>query len=195
MKFQALACTIALMAVLAFIGTSPVRAQSTNAPDAFVGTVEKIDAEAKMIYVKSKDGVVKAFKWTKKTTTHGIKSAAVWTDRAAHVGAHVVVRAVTIAGEDTIKGLHWFGSGAVKVTEATVHYVEKNGKKVGVAVANEAREIFDVSEHAVVNTGKTIGHGAKEVGRQAGKEFSAVIHTFESGGKKFIHFIEHKDKP
>jgi hypothetical protein len=162
--------------------------------DAFVGTVEKIDAEAKLIYIKSKDGVVKSFKWTKTTTTHGIKAAAVWTDHAAHVGAHVVVRAVTVAGEDTIKGLHWFGQGTLKVTEATVHYVEKNGKKVGVEVAGEARKMYDVSEHAVVNTGKTIGHGAKVVGKQTGKQFSAVVHTIESDGKEFIQFIEHKEK-
>jgi len=195
MKIQNVLGTIMFVVALVFLAGSSVSAQANDAPDAFVGTVEKIDAGAKMIYVKSKDGVVKAFKWTKSTTTHGIKSAAVWTDHAAHVGAHVVVRAVTIAGEETIKGLHWFGRGAVKVTEATVHYVEKNGKKVGLTVANEAREIYNVSEHAVVNTGKTIGHGAKEVGKQAGKEFSAVVHTLESEGKKFIHFIEHKEKP
>ena len=67
---------LALFTLLA--GTS-VNAQEKIAPDAFVGTVERIDAEAKVIYVKSKDGVVKAFKGTKATTMHGIKSAEVWT--------------------------------------------------------------------------------------------------------------------
>ena len=194
MKIQNMISTVLFMVDFVFIAGSPAGAQAKNSPDAFVGTVEKIDAEAKMIYVKSKDGVVKAFKWTKTTTTHGIKAAAVWTDHAAHVGAHVVIRAVTIAGEDTIKGLHWFGHGTLKVTEGTVHYIEKNGKKVGHTLANEAREIYDVSEHAVINAGKTIGHGAKVVGKHVGKDFSAVVHTVESDGKKFVHFIEHKPK-
>jgi hypothetical protein len=184
MKIQNVISTLLFLVAFVFIAGSPANVQAKDAPDAFAGTVEKIDAEAKMIYVKSKDGVVKAFKWTKTTTTHGIKAASVWTDHAAHVGAHVVVRAVTIAGEETIKGLHWFGTGALKVTEATVHYV-----------AGEARKMYDVSEHAVVDTGKAIGHGAKEIGKQTGKEFTAVIHTIESDGKEFIHFIEHKKKP
>jgi hypothetical protein len=195
MKIQNVISSILFLAAVVFVAGTQASVHANNVPDAFVGTVEKIDAEAKLIYVKSKDGVVKAFKWTAKTTAHGIEAAAVWTDRAAHVGAHVVVRAVTIAGKDTIKGLHWFGHGTLKVIEGTVHYIEKNGKKVGHTVANEAREIYEVSEHAVINTGKTIGHGAKVVGKHVGKDVSAVIHTVESDGKKFVHFIEHKKKP
>lgn len=76
-----------------------------------------------------------------------------------------------------------------------MHYIEKNGKKVGHTVANEVREIYDVSEHAVINAGETIGQGAKVVGKHVGKDFLAVVHSLESDGKKFVHFIEYKTKP
>ncbi|MEK7855518.1 MAG: hypothetical protein AAB288_05470, partial [Acidobacteriota bacterium] len=93
---------------VAVIGAFPNQsnAQEDGSKDAFVGAVEKIDAEAKMIYVKSTNGVVKAFKWTKKTTAHGMKTAAVWTNHEALLGSHVVIRSLKIAGEETIAGIH-----------------------------------------------------------------------------------------
>lgn len=177
------------------IGAFPnqLNAQEDGSKDAFVGAVEKIDAEAKMIYVKSKDGVVKAFKWTKKTTAHGIKTAAVWTNHEAHVGAHVVIRSLKIAGGETIAGIHWFGEGTVKVVKGTAKFVAKGTKKIAVTVAGEATEIYEIAEHAVVHSGKDIWHGAVKIEKTAEKEVKAGIHIIEKGGKKFIKFIDHRD--
>lgn len=175
--------------VITVAGAEGVSAQVEEKHDAFVGVVEKVDAEAKMIYVESRDGVVKAFKWTKKTSFHGIKEATVWGDHAAHVGAHVVIRSIKVAGEDTIRGIHWFSHGTAKVVEGTVRFVGKNSKKIAVKVADRAEEIYDVSEHAVVHTAKSIGHGAKAVEKASEKEVKATVHVVESGGKKFVHFF------
>lgn len=181
--------------VVSVIGAFPnhSNAQEDGSKDAFVGAVEKIDAEAKMIYVKSKDGVVKAFKWTKKTTAHGITTAAIWTNHEAHVGAHVVIRSLKIAGEETVAGIHWFGKGTVKVVKGTAKFVAKGSKKIAVEVAGEATEIYDIAEHAVVHTGKDIWHGAVKVEKTTEKEVKAGIHIIEKGGKRFIKFIDHRD--
>lgn len=195
MKNNLLLKAFLLLVTIAAIGAFPIHlnAQEDGSKDAFVGAVEKIDAEAKMIYVKSKDGVVKAFKWTKKTTTHGINTAAVWTNHKAHVGAHVVIRSLRIAGEETIAGIHWFGEGTVKVVKGTAKFVTKGTKKIAVTVADGATEIYDIAEHAVVHTGKDIWHGAAKVEKTAEKEVKAGIHIFEKGGKKFVKFIDHRD--
>ncbi len=187
---QTLRILIVLTAIFAF--PTMILAKADDSKDAFVGTVEKIDAEAKMVYVKSKDGVVKAFKWTKKTTAHGIKEAVVWTDRAVHVGAHVVIRSLKVAGEETIKGIHWFGQGTVKVVEVAIKHVGKGTEKVAFAIAGEAKEIYDVSEHALVSTGKKITHGTKEIEKKTEKEVLASVHVMEQNGKRFVHFIEYK---
>jgi len=183
-----------LVAVLAAVGVLPstTYAQSDGSRDAFVGAIEKIDADAKVVYVKSKDGVVKAFKWTKKTTVHGVKEAVIWTNHAAHVGAHVVIRSLRIAGEDTIAGIHWFGAGAVKLVSGTVRFVAKGSKTIAVAVAGGAQEVYDIAEHAVVHTGKDIWHGLKKVEKVSEKEVKAGIHVLEKDGKKFVHFIDHR---
>jgi hypothetical protein len=166
-------------------------AQNDDSKDAFVGAIEKIDAEGKVLYVKSKDGVIKAFKWTKKSSVHGIKEAVIWTDHTAHVGAHVVIRSIKIAGEETVAGIHWFGAGAVKVVKGTVKFVAKGTNKVAHAVAGEATEIYEIAEHAVVHTGKDIWHGAKKVEKSVEKEVKADLHIIEKDGKKFVKFIRH----
>ncbi len=196
MKYQNMKLGIRIIVVLMAFMAFPtlVLAKADDSKDAFVGTVEKIDAEAKMVYVKSKDGVVKAFKWTKKTTTHGIQEAIVWTDRAAHVGAHVVIRSLKVAGEDTIKGIHWFGQGTVKVVDVVVKHVGNGTKQVALAVSGEAQQIYDVSEHALVSTGKKITHGTQEIEKKTVKEIMAAVHIIDQNGKKFVHFIENKPK-
>lgn len=181
-----------LIIVTAFAGLPGAAfGQDGDSKDAFVGAIEKIDKEAKVIYVRSKDGVVKAFKWTAKTTAHGIRSAAIWTDHEAHVGAHVVIRSLKIAGEETIAGIHWFGAGTVKVLNGSVKFVGKGTKKVAVSVANETTEILEISEHAVVHTGKEIWHGTKKVEKSVEKEVKAGVHIFEKGGKRVVKFIQH----
>ena len=183
---------ISLLAFLAIL-LAPITssAQVSEDHEAFVGVIERIEPASKTIYVKSEDGVVKAFKWTGKTIAHGIKKASIWTDRAAHVGAHVVIRSIKVAGEETIYGINWFGHGTVKVLKGTVKHVGKGSKKVAVAVAGEGEEIYDVSEHAIVRSGKKVAHGEKEVEKVAAKKVSATVHVFEGGGKKFVHFFHH----
>lgn len=181
---------------LVFLGASAsVSAQTTSGEETVVvGKIEKIDPQAKTITVRSHNDVVHAFAWTGKTVAHGIKEAALWTGHEAHVGANVAVHSVKVAGVDTFKALEWFGKGTPKVVEATVRYIGKDGKKIGLTVAGAAEEVFDVSEHALVVSGKAVGHGAKIAAKDTAKGAVATVHIVEYEGKKFIHFIEHKPK-
>lgn len=167
-------------------------AQSAKTQDAFVGAVEKIDAEAKLVYVRSKSGVVKAFKWTKKTTVHGIREAELWAGNAIHIGAHVVVRSSKVAGEDIISGLHWFGQGTVSVIETTVKHVGKGTRQITSKASDGTKEVYEVSEHAVVNTGKAIWHGLKKVEKHTEKEVRATVHVVEKDGRKVVKYVEYR---
>lgn len=179
---------VAIIGLVISFGSSTVNAYSGD--DVVVGTIEKIDAEGKKIYVKSKDGAVRVFKWTKNSTAHGIESARVWTDHALHTGAHIVVRVGKVAGEDVIKGLHWVGSGTMYVAEATVRYVGKGTKKLEVAVVDKGKEIYEISEHAVVKTGSKVWHKTKDIEKHSMQEAKAIVHYFERDGKKVVHYVE-----
>lgn len=189
---------IAMLIVgLALFGVAsvPVLAQTSKVEQTvIVGKIEKIDSQTKVITVRSNDDVVSVFQWTSKTVAHGIKEAALWTGQEVHVGANVVAHSVKIAGVDSFRALEWFGHGSVKIVEATVRYVGKDGKKVGVKVGAADEEVFDVSDHAVIITGKKIGHGAKIAAKETAKNTVATVYIIESDGKKFIHFIEHKPR-
>lgn len=181
--------SLPLLVVLCFgVLATPIFAND----DVFVGTVEKIDAETKKIYLESEDGVVRAFKWTRKSTAHGINAARLWTKDAVKKGDHVVVRVGKEAGEDVVKGLHWFGSGVAGITETTVRHLGKGSRKVEVAVVGKGKEIFELSEHAVLSTGSKVWHRSKDIEKTAVKESKAVVHYVERDGKKVVHYVEHK---
>ena len=177
-------------AALIIICTAALQANTYN-DDSIVGTVEKIDTKGKQIYVKSKDGVVKAYKWTSKSSVHGIKKAQIWTNHTAHLGAHVVIHTVRVGSEDTIQGLEWFGHGTVKVFKGTVKYLGSNGRKIEHIAEDGSVEVYDVSKHALVKTGGKIGHGAKSAAKATADGSATTFHVIEQKGKKFIHFIEH----
>ncbi len=51
-------------------------ARGQNPTHVITGTVEKVDAGAKTVAVKTADGTVETVKFTEKTTVHGLKDAA-----------------------------------------------------------------------------------------------------------------------
>lgn len=166
--------------------------QAYAADDVVIGTIDKIDAGAKKIYIKTKDGTIRVFKWSKKTTTHGIDSARVWTDHTLHTGANVVARIEKEGTDDVVKGLHWVGAGTVQVEESVVRHFGKGTGRLEVASVGKTKEIFDISEHAVVKTGSKVLHKTNDIENNLGKGVNAVVHYVERDGKKVVHYVEHK---
>src|SRR5882672_3128419 len=130
------------------------------------GTIEKVDAGAKTIAVKTADGTVETVKFTDKTTVHGLKDAAKGADLAGKEGGHVIVHTTDEGAEKTAHSVEWFGDKTVHTTEGTVEDVGKASKTVAVKTADGTKESFVVADHAVVNTGKDVARysarGAKK---------------------------------
>ena len=64
---------VVLVLLVACLAMAVARAQ--NPTHVITGTVEKVDAGAKTIAVKTADGTVETAKFTEKTTVHGLKDA------------------------------------------------------------------------------------------------------------------------
>jgi len=152
------------------------------------GTVEKVDAGAKTIAVKTADGTVETVKFTDKTTVNGLKDAAKGADLAGKEGGHVIVHTTGEGAEKTAHSVEWVGDKTVHTTEGTVEDVGKGTKTVAVKTADGTKEVFEVSGHATVDTGKTVGRysvaGAKK------GEHVTVYYT-EEAGKKIAHVFKH----
>jgi hypothetical protein len=152
------------------------------------GTVEKVDAGAKTIAVKTADGTVETVKFTEKTTVHGLKDGAKGADLVGKEGGHVIVHTTGEGAEKTAHSVEWFGDKTVHTTEGTVEDVGKGTKVVAVKTADGSKEAFEVSEHATVDTGKTVGRYSA-VGAKKGEH--VTVYYTEEAGKKVAHLFKH----
>src|SRR5258706_14860951 len=76
-------------------------ARGRNPTHVITGTVEKVDAGAKTVAVKTADGTVETVKFTEKTTVHGLKDAAKAADLVGKEGGHVIVHATAEGASKT----------------------------------------------------------------------------------------------
>jgi hypothetical protein len=153
-----------------------------------VGTVEKVDAVAKTIAVKTADGTVETVKFTEKTTVHGLKDAAKGADLAGKEGGHVIVHSTGESADKTAHSVEWFGDKTVHATEGTVDEVGSGTKTLAVKSADGTKQAFEVSEHATVDTGKTVGRYSA-VGAKKGEH--VTVYYTEEAGKKIAHVFKH----
>lgn len=177
---------IALALLAACFALAVARAQ--NPTHVITGTVEKVDAGAKTIAVKTADGTVETAKFTEKTTVHGLKDGAKGADLVGKEGGHVIVHTTGEGAEKTAHSVVWFGDKTVHATEGTVEDVGEGTKTVAVKTADGTKEAFEVSEHATVDTGKAVGRYSA-VGAKKGEH--VTVYYTEEAGKKIAHLFKH----
>src|SRR5216683_18925 len=132
-----------LRAVLVLLAASfaITAARAQDVTHVVSGTVEKVDAGAKTIAVKTADGTVETVKFTEKTTVHGLKDAAKGADLAGKGTKTVAVKTADgtkqafevseHATVDTGKAVGRYSAvGAKKGEHVTVYYTEEAGKKI-----------------------------------------------------------------
>ncbi len=181
---------VQLRAVLVIFGAcfAFTVARGQNPTHVITGTVEKVDAGAKTVAVKTADGTVETVKFTEKTTVHGLKDGAKGADLVGKEGGHVIVHTTGEGAEKTAHSVEWFGDKTVHTTEGTVEDVGKGTKTVAVKTADGTKEAFEVSEHATVDTGKTVGRYTA-VGAKKGEH--VTVYYTEEAGKKIAHVFKH----
>jgi hypothetical protein len=175
-----------LVLLAAFFAIAVARADEVT--HVVSGTVEKVDAGAKTVAVKTADGTVETVKFTEKTTVHGLKDGAKGADLVGKEGGHVIVHTTGEGAEKTAHSVEWFGDKTVHTTEGTVEDVGKGTKVVAVKTADGSKEAFEVSEHATVDTGKTVGRYSA-VGAKKGEH--VTVYYTEEAGKKIAHLFKH----
>src|SRR5882757_6202247 len=163
-------------------------ARGQNPTHVISGTVEKVDAGAKTVAVKTADGTVETVKFTEKTTVHGLKDAAKGADLVGKEGGHVIVHTVGEGADKTAHSVDWVGDKTVHATEVTVEAVGKGSKTVGVKTADGTKETFVVADHAVVDTGKDVTRYSIQGAKKG--EHVTVYYT-EEAGKKIAHVFKH----
>jgi hypothetical protein len=153
-----------------------------------MGTLDKVDAGAKTVAVKTADGTVTVVKFTAHTTVAGLKGAAHGADLVGKEGGNVIVHYIPEGAEKTAHSIVWVGDKAVHATEGTITDVGKGTKIVAVKTADGTKETFVVADHATIDTAKGIGHYT-EVGAKEGEH--VTVYYTEEAGKKIAHAFMH----
>src|SRR5712692_11492797 len=91
-------------------------ARAQDATHVVSGTIEKVDAGAKTIAVKTADGTVETAKFTEKTTVTGLKDGAKGADLVGKEGGHVIVHATGEGAAKTAHSVEWMGDKTVHTT-------------------------------------------------------------------------------
>jgi hypothetical protein len=157
-----------------------------DAVTAVHGVVTKVDAAAKTIVVKTKDGTEHTIHFVDKTTVRGGEAAetgAKDTFQGVQEGSEVVARYTVKGTEKTAVEVDKVGKDGYKSVEGTVTKVGDDGKTITVKAADGTEHTFEVAGHgakvAAVDTAKGTEKGAK-----------VTVYYTESAGKKVAHFFE-----
>ena len=167
-----------------FIGTAAYGAD--DVVSAVDGSVEHVDAAGKTITVKTADGTEHTFRIVGRTTVHGAEATPGLTKDALQdmkEGSHVVVHYSKRGTEETAEEIDKVGEGGLKETKGTVVKLDRTGKKIVVKGDDGVDHTYDLSEHAVSDSGKDIAKGSE-------KGTKVSVYYSEQAGRKVAHFFK-----
>jgi hypothetical protein len=153
-----------------------------------MGTLDKVDAGAKTVAVKTADDTVTVVKFTAHTTVSGLKGAAHGADLVGKEDGHVIVHYIPEGTEKTAHAIVFVGDQTVHATEGTITDIGKGTKTVAVKTADGTEETFRVADHATIDTAKGVGHYTV-VGAKKGEH--VTVYYTEEAGKKIAHAFMH----
>jgi hypothetical protein len=150
------------------------------------GTVQKIDATAKTVVVKTADGTEHTFHLVSRTGVHGAEEASTGAKESLHglkEGSDVVVHYTAKGSKETAEEIDEVGKGGLKTAEGTVTHLDRGAKTVAIKTSGGTDQIFRLSGHAAEDAGKDIKEGTE-------KSANVTVYYSEKGGQKVAHFFK-----
>jgi hypothetical protein len=172
-----------LLQVLVFLAIPSSLCFGVEAVTAVHGTVTKIDAGAKTIVVKTKEGTEHTLHFLNKTVVHGTETGAKDTFKGVKEGSEVVAHYTVKGADKTAVEVDSLGKDGLKATEGTVTDIDRGTKTIAVKTADGTVETFKMADHATEDAGK-------DVGKATVKSAKVTVYYTEDAGKKIAHFFE-----
>jgi len=149
-------------------------------------SIKRIDAAAKTITVKTKDGAEHTYRIAERTAVHGAEATpgvAKGSLRDLREGSDVVIHYTKRGGEETAEEIDRIGEDGLKETKGTLSKLDRDGKKIIVKGDDGVEHTYDLSEHAARDAGKDIAEGSEKGAR-------VTVYYAERGGRKIAHFFK-----
>jgi hypothetical protein len=169
-----------LVMILAVLLASVAYAEE-DVVTAIHGSIEKIDSAAKIVSLKTDDGLHDSVHFVDRTAVHGAdggKDASKDSWHGLKEGSEVVVHYTTRGTEKTAVEIDKVGDGGLKATEGAVKGIDRGGRTLVIGTKDGSEETFQLTGHASKDAGKGVAKGAKVT----------VFYT-ETAGKKVAHFF------
>ena len=150
------------------------------------GTVERVDATAKTVLVKAKDGTEHTFHFAGRTVLHGAQSTERGADASARglkEGSEVVVHSTKRGTVETAEEIDHVGKDGLKTSEGTVTHFDRAARKMTIKTADGTEQTYRLSEHAAHDAGKDTEDAAKRSGH-------VTVYYSEEAGHKIAHFFK-----
>ena len=119
-----------------------------------------------------------------------MKDGAKAVDFAGLEGSHVVVHYKVKGSEKTASTFEHLGRVTPKIMEGTIKVVGRGTQTVVVKTGDGVEETLDLSEHAVVDSGKGIIDASKFTVKEPREGAKVTVHYTEEGGHKVARFIK-----
>jgi hypothetical protein len=149
------------------------------------GTVTKVDAGAKTIVVKTKDGTEHTLHFVAKTTVHGTDVGAKDTFKGVKEGSEVVAHYTEKGAEKTAVEVDKVGKDGLKSSEGTISDIDRGAKTIAIKTADGTVTSFKMADHATEDAGKDIAKGTEKTAK-------VTVYYTEDAGKKVVHWFEGK---
>jgi hypothetical protein len=176
---KAILCGLALFAVSFAFATEDV-------VTAVHGTITKLDAATKTVFLKTADGSEHSLQFLDRTAVHGFSAGADGAKDSFHglkEGTEVIAHYSEIGGKTTAIEIDRVGKDGLKGTEGTISELDRGGKTIAVKTADGTEHTFKLTERAAEDGGKDIGKGTE-------KGTKIVVYSTEKAGKDIAHFFE-----
>jgi uncharacterized protein YjhX (UPF0386 family) len=152
-----------------------------------VGELERVDAKAKRITIKTADGAEHVVSYTGSTVVHGLAQGGRAGYLAGKQGSQVVVHYTEHGATATADRVDVFGHDALKSTDGTLVRVNQRTHTMVVRTADGTEHTYSMSRNAVVDT----THGVMDRTDLAARKGDHVIvyHTAQ-GEHTVVHAVK-----
>ncbi|HKW97076.1 MAG TPA: hypothetical protein VJN43_05040 [Bryobacteraceae bacterium] len=150
------------------------------------GTVQKVDAGAKTVVVKTANGAEETFHFASRTVVHGAGAVSTGSKDALHglkAGSEVAVHYTVKGTEKTAGEIDNIGKDGLEKTEGAVASIDRGAKTLTLKTADGTKQTYYLADRAARDTGKNIGMGAQKAGH-------VTVYYTEEAGQKVAHFFQ-----
>jgi hypothetical protein len=166
------ALAAAFVSILLAVGATSVTADQH---DVLFGTIQKIDAAAQTIAVKTKDGAETVFQTTEKTVKQGAQTVT--------EGANVVVQHTSDGAKKVAQSIKVTGKNVVNTGVGVVTKVDQKARTVTMKMADGTEQVFGLAKDGVISAGRTVGSTAEKAGTAVTKDTEKTGEAVAKAGK------------